>query len=249
MRFFNTEGPVERERHYLVPPLDRVDLEEILTLIRRRKYFVLHAPRQTGKTTTLLALRDLLNSAGPDEPCCVYASLETGRTVGDDVGRAMRAILGELAAQARRTLGDNALENSWPQTLASVGPDRALAEALACWAEARPRPLVLLLDEVDTLTGDALLAFLSQLRSGYVERPRRFPQSVALCGLRDIRDYRAPEQRAVRSTSRRSHCDSVISARRRRGSCSASTPKRRGRGSSRESWRPCGNTLGGNPGW
>lgn len=192
MRFFNTEGPVERERHYLVPPLERVDLDEILTLIRRRKYFVLHAPRQTGKTTILLALRDLLNSPGHSDFCCVYANLEVGRTTGGDVGRAMQAILGDLAARARRTVGDESLESFWRETLASAGPDRALAEALARWAETSPRPLVLLLDEVDSLTGDPLLSLLSQLRSGYPERPRRFPQSVVLCGLRDVRDYRAP---------------------------------------------------------
>ena len=55
MRFFNTAGPVRASLHYRIPPLSRVDLEEILTLIRQQKYFVLHAPRQTGKTSALLA--------------------------------------------------------------------------------------------------------------------------------------------------------------------------------------------------
>ena len=49
MRFFNRMGPVEREEHYCIPPLERVDLEEILTLVRQRAYFVVHAPRQTGE--------------------------------------------------------------------------------------------------------------------------------------------------------------------------------------------------------
>lgn len=62
MRKFNTEGPVVADEHYCIPPLERVDLDEILGLIRDKRYFVLHAPRQTGKTSTLLALRDLLNS-------------------------------------------------------------------------------------------------------------------------------------------------------------------------------------------
>ena len=44
-----------------IPPLERIDLEEVLGLVRDKKYFVLHAPRQTGKTSALLALRDLLN--------------------------------------------------------------------------------------------------------------------------------------------------------------------------------------------
>ncbi len=49
MRFFNTAGPVRCGEHYCVPPLERFDLEEILSLIDQKKYFV-HAPRQTGKT-------------------------------------------------------------------------------------------------------------------------------------------------------------------------------------------------------
>ena len=47
-----------------------------------------------------------------------------------------------------------------------------------------------MLDEIDALIGDTLLAVLRQLRAGYPERPRRFPQSVILCGVRDVRDYR-----------------------------------------------------------
>ena len=44
MRFFNTEGPVRPDDHYAVPPLDRMDVEELLDLIRAKRYFVLHAP-------------------------------------------------------------------------------------------------------------------------------------------------------------------------------------------------------------
>ncbi|MCP4348493.1 MAG: hypothetical protein GY795_23665 [Desulfobacterales bacterium] len=50
MRFFNTAGPVNSDRHYKISPLKRFDLDEILYLIDQAKYFVLHAPRQTGKT-------------------------------------------------------------------------------------------------------------------------------------------------------------------------------------------------------
>ena len=51
-------------------------------------------------------------------------------------------------------------------------------------------PLVLLIDEIDTLIGDTLIAVLRQLRAGYPHRPLRFPHSVILCGVRDVRDYR-----------------------------------------------------------
>ena len=62
VREFNTEGPLSLDGTTCIPPLERVDLDEILGLIRSRRCFVLHAPRQTGKTSTLLALRDLPNS-------------------------------------------------------------------------------------------------------------------------------------------------------------------------------------------
>ena len=49
---------------------------------------------------------------------------------------------------------------------------------------------MLLVDEIDSLVGDTLLSVLRQLRAGYEQRPEGFPQSVVLCGVRDIRDYR-----------------------------------------------------------
>ena len=192
MRFFNRMGPVEREEHYCIPPLERVDQGEILTLIRQRAYFVVHAPRQTGKTSTLLALRDLLNSGAEGDYRCVYASLDIGRLASGDSGRATRQLLSVLRREAIDTLGDKSVDGVVDEALRIAAPDDALTEALSRWAAADPRPLVLLLDEVDTLTGDALLSVLSQLRSGYPTRPRRFPQSVVLCGLRDVQDYRAP---------------------------------------------------------
>lgn len=60
-KFFNTVSPIMTDIHYYVEPLSHINLEEVETLIYQRKYFVLHAPRQTGKTSCLLALRDYLN--------------------------------------------------------------------------------------------------------------------------------------------------------------------------------------------
>jgi len=53
--------------------------------------------------------------------------------------------------------------------------------------------MVLFIDEVDSLVGDTLISLLRQLRSGYDRRPSSFPQSIILCGLRDIRDYLSRE--------------------------------------------------------
>ena len=187
MRLFNTAGPIRREEHYHLPPLDqgRLDADEVRLLIRQRKYFALHAPRQTGKTSALLELRDELNSAG--EVRCVYVNVEVGQTAREDVTAGMRAILSALASEARHASDDEWLAATWPGILERSGPHDALRETLTRWAESEAKPLVLLIDEIDALVGDTLLAVLRQLRAGYPERPRRFPQSVVLCGVRDYR--------------------------------------------------------------
>ena len=190
MREFNTEGPVVAEDHYCIPPLERIDLQQVLDLVRRKKYFVLHAPRQTGKTSALLALRDLLNSGEAGEYRCVYANFEVGQAGREDTLRAMRAMLGELARRARMALGDRLPDRVRHEALEREGADGALIEVLSRWAESDARPLVLLIDEIDALVGDTLLSVLRQLRAGYDQRPEGFPHSIVLCGVRDVRDYR-----------------------------------------------------------
>ncbi len=61
-RYFNTTGPCFPEWHYMVPPLPR--LKGVERLIEQGQYFVIHAPRQSGKTTYLYALMDKLNREG-----------------------------------------------------------------------------------------------------------------------------------------------------------------------------------------
>ncbi len=190
MRSFNTTGPVVAEDHYCIQPLSRLDLPYVLALIEAKKYFVLHAPRQTGKTSTLLALQQLLNGRTAGDYRCVYANIEAGQAAREDTGRAMRTILGALATRAQEALEDDFVDEIAFDILDRRGPDGALMEVLRRWARAEPRPLVLLLDEIDALVGDTLLSVLRQLRSGYDLRPKGFPHSVILCGVRDVRDYR-----------------------------------------------------------
>ena len=57
-KWFNTAGPCQPDIHYMLSPLAR--LPQLEQLIAQRGYFVIHAPRQTGKTTAMLALAQLL---------------------------------------------------------------------------------------------------------------------------------------------------------------------------------------------
>ncbi|WP_438016271.1 AAA family ATPase [Sorangium sp. So ce315] len=181
-RFFNTAGPCRPDLHYMVDPLRRI--ERLRRLIDRQSYFVVHGPRQTGKTTSLLSLAAALDHEG--RYAAALLSLEVGRAFPEDVGAAEAAILQSFRDDAAFQLPPYLRPPSWPDG----PPGHRLAAALAAWAQACPRPLVLFLDEIDALTGPTLLSALSQLRGGHRRRPQGFPWAIALIGMRDVRDYK-----------------------------------------------------------
>ena len=174
--------------HYCIPPLERLNLPEILSLIDQEKYFVLHAPRQTGKTSCLLALMEHLNRQGRYE--CLYVNVEIAQSARQNVHRGIKGILNEISERARIYLQNDRIQRIWPDILSVSGEEGALNTVLTRWAEESPKPIVLLIDEIDALIGDTLISVLRQLRAGYDKRPQHFPQSIILCGVRDVRDYR-----------------------------------------------------------
>ncbi len=188
MRFFNTAGPVNCTDHYCLPPLERFDLSEIEMLLTQKKYFVLHAPRQTGKTTSMLTLVDYLNAGGRYRG--LYCNVETAQTAREDVAKGMKSILMALGTRAANDLGDGFLLKNREQILSESGEHDALMVALSRFSQFSVLPVVLVMDEIDALVGDTLISVLRQIRSGYTQRPEQFPSSIILCGVRDVRDYR-----------------------------------------------------------
>ena len=187
-RFFNTAGPIRKEDHYCIDPILRIDLDDILSLIGQKKYFVLHAPRQTGKTSYLLALMEYLN--GESQYRCLYVNIEKAQAARENVKAGIRTVLQSLASSAGKYLGDPFLKQNSKWIFDESGEYSAIHEALNRWSAQSEKPIVLFIDEVDSLVGDTLISLLRQLRSGYPERPGMFPQSIILCGVRDVRDYR-----------------------------------------------------------
>lgn len=167
MRFFNVAGPCIEGRHYMLPPLDRIP--DARKLVDQGAYFVIHAPRQTGKTTSIRALAHTLTAEG--RYAALAFSCETAAGAREDTEAAQRAILHQLRVAARLDLPDDLR----PPTLIPAEPAGMLTDLLMEWSLSCPRPLVLLFDEIDALRGESLLSVLRQLRAGFQYRGRCFP--------------------------------------------------------------------------
>jgi hypothetical protein len=185
-RFFNTAGPCVPGEHYLLSATERCP--EIMALVARRLYFVIHAARQSGKTTLLLELRNRLEVEGKHR--ALYCSLESVQGI-DDPKEGLPAI-------TRGLIGSLSALRGFDAAPVIAGTDHAdytnaLKLLLQRLCAAADRPLVLLFDEVDCLAEGTLVTFLRQLRDGYVNRAggAPFPASCALAGMRNIRDYKA----------------------------------------------------------
>jgi hypothetical protein len=196
VRFFNTTGPCNPEDHYMLPPEERLIGAQLHRYIKDKLYWVLHAPRQTGKTTFLQSWMREINgdsSCHDDsrhdssrhgvEAIACYVSIEDCQGV-TDVDAAMLTVyqaIRNFAVSFRIPVPE--LENKDGKSL--------LQTVLMRWAEiVAPRPLIVLFDEVDVLQGEPLISFLRQLRGGFATRgPGIFPISIALVGMRDLKDY------------------------------------------------------------
>ncbi|MFN9857132.1 MAG: ATP-binding protein, partial [Pseudanabaena sp.] len=181
-KWFNTAGPCQADIHYMLPASDR--LPELVDLIDQRNYFVIHAPRQTGKTTAMMSLAQELTASG--KYCAVMVSAEVGSAFPDEPEKAEQAIL-----SAWRDAADFWLTDKLKPPIHNPNqPPQRIGNFLKVWAETSPRPLVIFIDEIDSLQNQTLITVLRQLRDGFPRRPQGFPQSVALVGMRDVRDYK-----------------------------------------------------------
>lgn len=192
-RRFNTAGPNDPRDCYTLPALRR--LGNIRDLIDQKLYFVIHAPRQVGKTTAILTLAKELTEQG--EYAAVVVSAEAGVALRDDIGAAELAIWERWKATARISLPAELQPPNLPET----PPGARISGALQAWAETCPRPLVVFIDEIDALEGNTLVSVLRQLRDGHKNRPEHFPHSLALIGMRNVRDYKLAAGGADRSHS------------------------------------------------
>lgn len=189
MKSFCISGPVIFTDHYFLS--HRLDWAQLQDFIEKKFYFVLHAPRQSGKTTAIKEFVAHLNEEA--KYAALYVNIEAGQAARDHAEKAILVVLSSMRSGIARQLPEHQMALSYLDKALAVPTSinlSSLQSFLEFWASNSEQPIALFIDEIDSLTGDSLLSVLRQIRSGFDKRPQGFPQSLCLIGLRDVRDYR-----------------------------------------------------------
>lgn len=184
-KYFNIAGPCNENDHYIVPIIERN--KAILPLIEQKHYFVIHAARQSGKTTLIKALVNHLNASKRYH--ALYCSLESAH-VFTDPNQGLPIILSILKSAVKYSKLPH--RTTFAENIDTKDIGVIIKDSLVNYCQKLDKPLVVFFDEIDGLKNGTLISFLRQLREGYVNRPEiAFPHSISLIGMRNIRDYKA----------------------------------------------------------
>ena len=161
MKFFNTVGPINPEKHYFLP--HRLDWDQLNVFVEREYYFVLHAPRQSGKTT---AIKEYVNYLNKEKNyTALYITTEPAHTVKDNPEKALYWLLFHINIEIQDQLKNQQEALDYLKELLKQGPD-ALGSFylfLHFWSSHSKKPIILFFDEIDGLVESSLISFLKQV--------------------------------------------------------------------------------------
>lgn len=187
MRRFNITGPCIPGEHYMLDSESR--LTDVRDLIEDKQYFVIHAARQSGKTTLLNSLEQTLNGEG--RYYALYCSLEAVQSFPEpergipQIFNCIKSAIEISALPLKSSIDDITGKINKSEIAISI---KKLFYTICPLLD---KPLVVFFDEADCLSEGTLITFLRQLRDGYVNMVRMpFIHSLALVGMRNIRDYK-----------------------------------------------------------
>lgn len=186
-RSFNVTGACNPQFHYMVDIQDR--LTEIKKLVDKGAYFTINRARQYGKTTTLGALKKYLSEdyivVSLDFQLLSHANFENEYVFAEAFTDEL-LFTKEMPDETREQLKNFAIKNNKKFGL------RELFRCLSGWCAISEKPVVLMIDEVDSATNNQVfLDFLAQLRGYYIHRTERPTfQSVILAGVYDVKNIK-----------------------------------------------------------
>ena len=190
MKQFNTTAVCIPSKHYMVDISARV--EEIKKLVDAGKYFTINRARQYGKTTTLSALRKTLEKTSNVASISFEKISEAGFATEQSFVKAFCRLIKREARNGLSIPSESMkqIEGYLNRETNEAKLDE-LFDTLVEWCRLSTKPVVLIIDEVDTATNNQVfLDFLGQLRSYYLDREEKETvtfQSVILAGVTDVK--------------------------------------------------------------
>ena len=194
MKRFNTTGLCIPHKHYMVNIDERV--QQIRAMVDRGDYFEINRGRQYGKTTTLAALEHSLT----DEYGVIRLDFQAISTSGYRTEGRFVSTLCRILWRKRSKLGMPEQVQADVRELARMDEDKASLDrlffAFSDWCDESDKPLVLIIDEVDSASNNQVfLDFLAQLRLQFLDRGKDLDatafQSVILAGVTDVQHLRS----------------------------------------------------------
>lgn len=190
MKYFNTTGRCIPGKHYMVFIEDR--LSDIKEMVNRGDYFLINRARQYGKTTTLHMLADFLRSE------YIVLSLDFQKLSNEQFNSEAMfcAAFVKLLFRAIENT-KNKVDGLSPQVLHEIKTVQIytlgdLFQYLSDLCDSADKPVVLMVDEVDSATNNQVfLDFLAQLLGYYLTREEcPIFHSVILAGVYDIKNLK-----------------------------------------------------------
>lgn len=187
MKTFETRGPVDASRNYVVKRT--TELEDFVARVKQGRYIVIFAPRQTGKTTFFRWALDALAAEGTTyfpiqldfeeykniTPTTFYDELR--ENICDEIEN----VLQKRGQSLTQTLS-KFLENTQITDHLSM---RRFFQRLARFLA--PQRLVIIIDEFDGIPQSVVSDFLYSLRRIYLSNvDTRCPYSLGIVGVKSI---------------------------------------------------------------
>lgn len=177
---FNFQGPCDALKHYMLPLAMHLE-QGILRNIERNQYFLLHGAPKSGKSTVFRTLAKQLNESGNYVALCF--SLKAPELENHTLESVSAAMLAIIYRNSQQDLAEVY------RPVAPTKKDSLLwGHYVANWTRSLSKPLILLIDDIDQLEGEALSVVTSNIRSGFTMRPQHFPICI---GLSLSKDHRA----------------------------------------------------------
>lgn len=187
---FNISADCKPNVHYMVNIQSKLEL--IKEMVDKCQYFTINRARQYGKTTTLRALGKFLEEhyvvISLDFQMLSYSDFENESTFVEALSREILSMINaqDIPFECLEKLESFAEGKIYNSKLAT------LFRYLSKWCLLSPKPIVLIIDEIDSATNNQVfLDFLAQLRGYYINRDKKPTfQSVILAGVYDVKNLK-----------------------------------------------------------